>query len=68
MQPIERVLVAREEDVFLVAEVVIEIPLFHVERSGNLLDGRAVIAELAKGRRGALQNLHPHRGFRVGRG
>ena len=44
-QAIERVLVTREENLFLVAEVVIEVALLHVQRGGDLLDRRAVIAE-----------------------
>ena len=36
-QPIERVLVAGEEDLFLVLEVVVEVPLLHVQRRGDLL-------------------------------
>ena len=36
-QAIERVLMAGEEDLFLVLEVVVEIPLLHVQRRGDLL-------------------------------
>ena len=34
-----------EEDFFLVAEVVIKVPLLHVQRGRDLFDGRAVVAE-----------------------
>ena len=56
-QAIERVLVAGEQDLFLVAEVVVEVALLHVKRGGDLLDGRAVVAELPERRRRALQDL-----------
>ena len=56
-QPIERVLVAGEEDLFLVLEVVVEVPLLHVQRRGDLLDGGAVIAEPAERLGGALQDV-----------
>src|SRR5262245_5248138 len=56
-QAIERVLVAGEEDVFLVLEVVVEIALLHVERGRDLFDGRAVVTELAKGLRCALEDV-----------
>ena len=48
---------AGEENLFLVAEVVVEIALLHVQRGGDLFDRRAVIAEAAKRGGGALQNF-----------
>ena len=56
-QPIERVLVAGEEDLFLVAEVVIKVPLLHVQRGRDLFHGRAVISEPPERGRGRLQDL-----------
>src|SRR6185295_5601906 len=64
-QTIERILVAGEQDLFLVLEVVVEISLLHVERGRNLLDGRTVVAEAAEGGGGALQDLDARRGFRI---
>src|SRR5262245_62299901 len=40
-QLIERILVAGEENLLLVLEVVIEVALLHVQRRGNLLDRRS---------------------------
>ena len=57
---------AGEENLFLVLEVVVEIALLHVERRGDLLDGRAVIAEAAERRGGALQDVDARRGVRIG--
>ena len=65
-QPIERVLVAGEENLFLVLEVVVEVALLHVQRGGDLLDRRAVIAEPAERLRGAFQDLDARRRVRVG--
>src|SRR5262249_2513581 len=65
-QAIERVLVAREENLLLVLEVVVEVPLLHLERGGNLLDRRAVVAKLAEGGRRAFQDVDARRGLRVG--
>ena len=56
-QLVERVLVAGEENLFLVLEVVVEVALRHFERRGDFVDARAVIAAPAEGRRRALQNL-----------
>ena len=56
-QHVERVVVAGVEDLFLVLEVVIEIPLRHLERRGDLVDARAVIAAAAERGGGALENL-----------
>ena len=56
-QHVERVVVAGEEDLFLVAEVVVEIPLRHLERRGDFVDARAVIAAAAERRGRALENL-----------
>src|SRR2546422_100355 len=60
-EPIQRVLVACEQDLLLVSKVVVEVPLFHVQRGGDLLDGRAVVAELAEGGGCALEDLDPRR-------
>jgi hypothetical protein len=49
--------VAGEEDLFLVVEVVIQVPLLHVERGGNLFDGRAVVAEPTECGGRALEDL-----------
>ena len=65
VEPVERVLMAREEDLFLVAEVVVQVPLLHVQRGGDFLDRRAVIAEPAERGGGAFEDLHPRRRARV---
>ena len=65
-QAIERVLVAGEEDLFLVLEVVVEVPLLHVQRRGDLFDRGAVIAEAAERLGGAFQDVDPRRGLRIG--
>ena len=65
-QLVERVLVAGEEDLFLVLEVVVEIPLLHVQRGGDLLDRGAVIAEAPERSRGALQDVDPGRCLGIG--
>ena len=65
-QPIERVLVAREEDLLLVLEVVVEVPLLHVQRRGDLFDRGAVIAEPAERFRRAFQDVDPRRGLGIG--
>src|SRR6185295_18006780 len=54
---IERVLMAGEEDLLLVLEVVVEVSLLHVQRGGDLLDRRAVITEPAEGLGRALQDV-----------
>ena len=56
-QPIERVLVAGEENLLLVLEVVIEVALLHVERRGDFLHGGAVIPEAAERFGGAFQDV-----------
>ena len=56
-QHVERVLVAGVEDLFLVAEVVVEIALRHLEGAGDLVDAGAVIAAAAEGGGGALQDV-----------
>ena len=56
-QALERILMAREENLFLVPEVVVEIALLHVQRGGDLFDRRAVVAEAAKRGGGALQDF-----------
>src|SRR5581483_265060 len=56
-QPVERVLMAGEQNLFLVAEVVIEVALLHAQRRGDLLDGGAVVAELAERGGRAFQDL-----------
>ena len=66
VQPIERVLMAGEKDVFLVAEIVVEVPLLHLERGRDLFHGRAVVAEPPKRGGGALEDLHARRRVRVG--
>ena len=57
---------AGEQDLFLVAIVVVEVPLLHVKGGGDLLDGRAVVAELPERDRGALQDVDGDRGRRPG--
>jgi hypothetical protein len=64
-QPIERVLVAGEENLLLVLEVVVEIPFLHVQRRGDLFDGRAVITEPPERLRGAFQDVDAGRGLGV---
>ena len=49
---------AGEEDVFLVAEVVVEVPLLHPQRRGDVFDGRAVVTLLAERHGRALQDLY----------
>jgi hypothetical protein len=59
IQPVERVIVAGVENLFLVLEVVVEIALLHVERRRRSAPPVApVIAELAKGLGGALEDFH----------
>jgi len=53
----ERVIVAGEEDLFLVAEIVVQIPWGHAERGGNLVDARAVKATAAEQSGGGPKNL-----------
>src|SRR6187399_1324544 len=65
-EAIERVLMAGEQNLFLVPEVVVEVPLLHVQRRGDFLDGRAVIAELAKRFRRAFEDFDPGRRVRIG--
>ena len=65
-QAIERVLVAGKENLFFVLEVVVEVPFLHVKRGGDLLDGGAVIAELPKGLRRALQDVDARVSLGVG--
>ena len=57
---------AGEEDLFLVLEVVVEIALLHVQRGGDLLDRRAVIAEPAERLGGALQDVDARGRVRIG--
>ena len=56
-EAVERVLVAGEENLFLVLEVVVEIPLLHVQRRGDLFNRGAVIPEPAERLRRALQDV-----------
>jgi hypothetical protein len=49
-QLIERILVAREENLFLVLEVVVEVALGHFERGRNLVNAGTVIAAPPKTR------------------
>src|SRR2546428_10332280 len=65
-EEVERVLVAGGEDLFLVAEVVIEVALLHVQRRRDLLDGRPLIAELAKGLGRRLEDVDARRHGRAG--
>src|SRR6185437_12894470 len=58
-QDVERVLVAGEEDLFLVPEVIIEVALVHLERGGDFFHRRAVVAAPPEGGRRALENLDP---------
>src|SRR5262245_750729 len=46
---VERVLMAGVEDVFLAAEVVVEVALLHPQRGGNALDRGAVVSNATKG-------------------
>ena len=64
-QPFERVLMAREENLFLVAKVIIEVALLHVQGGSDLLDRRAVIAETAERCSRALEDLHARRADRL---
>ena len=66
IEPIERVLVAGEENLLLVLEVVVEVALLHLQRRGDLFDGRAVIAEPAERLGGALQDVDAGRGVGIG--
>src|SRR5439155_20349821 len=65
-QPIERVLVAGEQNLFFVLEVVVEIAFLHVQRGGDVFDCGAVVAEPAEGLRGALEDVDARRGCRDG--
>src|SRR5207253_656450 len=65
--PVEGVLMAGEEDLFLVAKVVVQIAFVHPERGGNLFDGGAVVPELSERRGRALQDLDARR-LRAGGG
>ena len=56
-QHVERVVVAGVENLFLVAEVVVEIPFRHFERRGDLVDARAVISAAPERGRRALENF-----------
>src|SRR5205823_2538496 len=61
LQPVVRILVAGEENLFLALEVVIEVALVHLQRRGDPLDRRAVVAHSAERDRGALENLDARR-------
>jgi hypothetical protein len=53
----ERVIVAGEEDLFLVAEVVVQVAWSHVERGRDLVDARSVEAATAEQAGGRPENL-----------
>ena len=65
-QPIERVLVAGEQNLLFVFEVVVEIALLHAERGRDGFDGRAVIAQPPEGLRRAFEDVDAGRGGCVG--
>ena len=64
-QPIERILVTGKEDVLFVLEVIVEISFFHVQRVGDLLHCRAVIAEPAEGPGRTVEDVDARRGPQV---
>src|SRR5262249_28755196 len=61
-QAVQRVLVARQQNFFLVPVVVVQIAFLHFQRGGNLFDGGAVIPEPPEGNRRALQDFYARRG------
>src|SRR6266571_1455237 len=56
-QSVERVLMTGKQNLFLVAEIVIEVSLLHLQRRRDLLDGRPVIAKTAKRSRRRFENV-----------
>jgi hypothetical protein len=66
LQAVVGIFVAGEEDLFLVLEVVVEIPLLHVQRRGDLFNRGAVITEAAEGFGGAFQDVDAGRRLRIG--
>ena len=55
-----------EENLLFVAEIVVEVALFHVERGGDFFDRGAVVTETAERLGGAFQDLYPCRGAGAG--
>ena len=56
---------AGEKDVLLVAEVIVEVALLHLQIGRDLLDGGAVIPEPAERGCGALEDVDARRRARI---
>lgn len=59
-EQVQRVFVTSKQDGLLISEVVVKIAFGHVERAGDFIDTRPVIASMAKRRGGTLKNLYAH--------